>query len=80
MGRDARRSAFAVDVAGTFPEPGETATGKDRPEKHEADHRGEENLFHRFRGIVPDPGTNVIIFVKLFLTFFNYLCEAHLDE
>ena len=29
---------------------------------------------------VMDSGTNVIIFVKLFLTFFNYLCEAQWDN
>ena len=34
MGGDARRAAFPINVAGTFPEPGETVAGKDRPEKH----------------------------------------------
>ena len=36
MGGDARRAAFPINVTGTFPEPGETVAGKDRPEKHEA--------------------------------------------
>ena len=69
VGSHAGRTAFAVDVAGAFPEPGEVAAGEDRPEKHEAGSGGEEDLFHRFRKNVLDLGTNVIIFVKLFLTF-----------
>jgi hypothetical protein len=69
VGSDARRAAFPVDVARTFPESCETVAGEDRPEKHEAGSGGEEDLFHRFRKNVLDLGTNVIIFVKLFLTF-----------
>jgi hypothetical protein len=80
MGSHARGAAFPVDVARTFPEPCKAVAGEARPEHHEADNGKEEDLFHRFRGIVLDPGTNVIIFVKLFLTFFNYLCEAQWDN
>ena len=80
VGRHAGRAAFPVDVAGAFPEPGEAVAGEDRPEEHEAGGGGEEDLFHRFREIVLESGTNVIIFVKLILTFFNYLCEAQWDN
>ena len=56
VGSHAGRTAFAVDVAGAFPEPGEVAAGEDRPEKHEAGSGGEEDLFHRFRNNVLDLG------------------------
>ena len=50
MGSNAGRSAFPVDVAGTFPESGKALARDGCPKKHEADEGGEKDFFQHSYG------------------------------